>query len=272
MRHTKCVIAVFPLSLVLFASPSVASAEALVGGGFDIRMVLVSGLTPSQEVVLGQAEATWESVITGYQDGIWLTGVPIRPTGAEIDGVGGVLAFGGPSSYDHQAGFWLSTAGIMTFDNADLANMESSGILYDVMLHEMGHVLGFGTPWDLNNVYAMDSGQYTGASALAAYQSEFNQSSAAFVPVELGGAAGTKNAHWDEEGGSGLTGIEDQQGRDMKYELMTGWLNTPTFMSQTTIHSFEDIGFTVVPEPGVWAMLAGLLLVTLVCRSPRRLS
>ena len=264
MRHTRCSV-VFLLSLVLLAISSVASAE------FDIGVNFVGGLTPSQQAVFGQAEATWESAITGYQDGIPLTGVTIDAEGDVMDGVGGTLGSAGPDHYVRRAGFWLTTEGSMTFDTADLANMETSGILYDVILHEMGHVLGFGTLWGLNDVYATGSGQYTGTSALAAYRSEFDQSIATSVPVELGGGTGTKNAHWNEvDGGSSLTGIKDQQGRDMTYELMTGWLNAPTFMSQTTLYSFEDIGFTVVPEPGVWAMLAGLLLAAFVCRASRR--
>ena len=35
----------------------------------------------------------------------------------------------------------------MSFDTADLARMEADGSLTDVILHEMGHVLGFGTLW-----------------------------------------------------------------------------------------------------------------------------
>jgi hypothetical protein len=35
----------------------------------------------------------------------------------------------------------------MSFDSADLANMEADGTLNDVITHEMGHVLGIGTVW-----------------------------------------------------------------------------------------------------------------------------
>jgi hypothetical protein len=37
----------------------------------------------------------------------------------------------------------------MSFDTAHLARMESDGTLHDVIAHEMGHVLGLGTVWDL---------------------------------------------------------------------------------------------------------------------------
>jgi hypothetical protein len=85
------------------------------------------------------------------------------------------------------------------------------------------------------------------------------------VPVELGGGSGTANGHWNEvDGGSALTGIVDIQGRDMAYELMTGWLNEPAYLSRTTIASFQDIGYTVaqaVPEPGTWGLMAAGLFV-----------
>ena len=77
--------------------------------------------------------------------------------------------------------------------------------------------------------------------------------------VVLGGGDGTKNGHCNEnENGQGSTGITAGPGRDMQYELMTGWLNAPTFVSRTTAASFYDIGYTVnlsaVPEPGALAL------------------
>ncbi len=159
----------------------------------------------------------------------------------------------------------------MSFDTADLPSLESSGFLEDVILHEMAHVLGFGTLWTLNGVYDNDTGQYTGANALAMWQTEFNQPGAAYIPVELDGGGGTANGHWNENNvGSGLTGITDDNGIDMRDELMTGWLNTPTFISNTTKMSFMDIGYDVaiVPAPAAfWLFASGLLGVIGVARS-----
>ena len=36
----------------------------------------------------------------------------------------------------------------MSFDTADLAQIEADGSLVRVIMHEMGHVLGIGTIWD----------------------------------------------------------------------------------------------------------------------------
>ena len=45
----------------------------------------------------------------------------------------------------------IPVLGLMKFDTADLDVLESGGLLQAVILHEMGHVLGFGTIWsDLN--------------------------------------------------------------------------------------------------------------------------
>ena len=78
-----------------------------------------------------------------------------------------------------------------------------------------------------------------------------------FLPVELAGGAGTADTHWRElDGGACCTGYVSSQG-DVTYELMTGWLNMPTFVSQTTIQSFADIGFVTapIPEPDIYAMM-----------------
>ena len=124
----------------------------------------------------------------------------------------------------------------------------------------MAHVIGFGTLWTFNGLYVDNSGKYTGAHGLASYKTEFGNALATFVPVELGGGGGTANGHWNEvNNGAGLTGIVDGQGRDMQRELMTGWLNSATFVSQTTAAQFRDLGYNVnllaVPEPGSWALL-----------------
>jgi len=55
--------------------------------------------------------------------------------------------------------------------------------------------------------------------------------------------------------------VRVSDGKDLRHELLTGWLsNEPAFLSQTTIASLEDIGFIVVtvPEPSTLAILAML--------------
>ncbi len=232
------------------------------------------------------AEATWESVITGWIDGINivsdnggnsfynigdnLSSVFIDANLAPDDGVGGTLGSAGPNQFVNDGFRWLASHGAMNFDSADIQNLANSGSLEDVILHEMGHVLGIGTLWTTNNLYNSGTGQYTGANALAQYQTEFNNS-ATFVPVELGGGGGTANGHWDEgyviSAGdtvldqNGLTVIDPNNvnfGRSRTAALMTGVLDSgaDTFISATTLGSFQDLGYSVdfsitqaVPEP-----------------------
>jgi hypothetical protein len=153
--------------------------------------------------------------------------------------------------------------------------MINNGTFLSVIKHEMAHVLGFGTLWETDGLYVHGSGHYTGSFGLAAYRAEFGQPSASYVPVELGGGAGTADGHWNEvDNGGGNAGITDAKGRDMRYELMTGWLNTPAsslFLSNTSIQSFRDLGYTVaaVPLPGaVW--LFGSALVSFMGFSAKK--
>jgi hypothetical protein len=224
------------------------------------------------------------SRITGYRGLMSVGSVTINATVAPIDGPGGTLGSAGPTLASIQdedgvaggAKFALVTEGDMTFDSADMNNLETAGTLGAVIEHEMGHVLGIGTLWNTDSFggafvgtqahYVNGSGQYTGPAGVARWQTEFGQPGATFVPVELGGGGGTANGHWNEvDNGAGLTGITQvATGNDMRDELMTGWLNSSTFVSQMTIDSLIDIGYTVVPEPSGAILLAlGVVIVGL---------
>jgi hypothetical protein len=65
------------------------------------------------------------------------------------------------------------------------------------------------------------------------------------------------------DNGAGNTGRVSSFG-DMRLELLTGWLNTPYYISNTTIQSFADIGFLTdpIPEPGtLFSFAAGASLI-----------
>ncbi|MEM9944345.1 MAG: PEP-CTERM sorting domain-containing protein [Planctomycetota bacterium] len=222
------------------------------------------------------AAATWESLLTGYQDGLVVTRfagssynigdtvdrVFIDAAIDMIDGPDGALAEARPTSaIVDSSNFILATNGEMTFDEDDVPGLAASSF-EDIILHEMGHVLGFGTLWDLNGVYAGPGvGEYTGARATLAWQNEFGQMGT--PDVELGGGLGTADGHWNEiDEGAGLTGITDNQGRDLAFELMTGWFNGNAFISNMTVQSFVDIGFTAIPEPGSGSLFMLALLLT----------
>jgi hypothetical protein len=265
--------------------------------GFDLVLNVPSpgSFTPTQysQLVssLATAESMWESVITGYQSNISLTGVSINI----ISGSGfAETAF--PVTVV-QGGFQLATSTTISINPAVIdtyfswtgegppnPNPAYMGLNYldDILAHEIGHALGIGPLWQPNGVYTSGSGQYTGEYGVRAYRAEFD-AAATFVPVELAGNPGTMDLHWNQlmrssfqEGNpndpwslSPLTGITDAQGRDLGMELLTGGLDPDygePFLSRMTIESLRDLGFTVVPEPSAWALLVMALMLGCRCR------
>ena len=205
--------------------------------GFQITLSM-SGLTASQQAIFQQAAVRWSQVITGDLPNATYRGqtvddLLINASATSIDGVNGILGQAGPDAF--RSGSDLPYHGIMQFDSADLASMESSGLLFSVVLHEMGHVLGIGTIWEDLGLLSGAGGSnpiFVGANATAQYNQIYG-TSARGVPVENTGGSGTADAHWRE---SILTN-----------ELMTGWVNgTSTLpLSRITIGSLADIGYTV---------------------------
>ncbi|MEM7625943.1 MAG: hypothetical protein AAF333_09960 [Planctomycetota bacterium] len=236
------------------------------------------------------AETLWETVVTGYQPGIDIPVVPI-----EIRRVNTGLASANFSTTTNQGGFRLATSGFVNFNANELETFASwprmdagfgLNFVDDIIAHEIGHALGIGTLWDDNGLYVNNSFQYTGVFGLTAYREEFD-ADAAFIPVENAGGVGTMNSHWDQlmrsstqEGDpddpfslSPLIGITDAMGRDLGLELMTGAIDPDfgePFLSNTTIQSMRDLGYTVVPEPTAGLWLAGLTLLQAAHRRKER--
>ena len=254
-------------------SKSLASGGLnLVGDPFDIVLNFINSPTTAEQDAFDAAELEWETRVTGLVDSVSDVTLNIDVNLAPIDGAGGILGSAGPTSakVGPEANYLYAAAGSMTFDTADTAALAAAGTLGDVILHEMAHVMGFGTLWSgsaiglagYQELYVNGSGQYTGAAGLAAFQTEFvGQGGATSVPVELGGGSGTANGHWnegptDDQGTSSPTGIVTvADGDDMQLMLMSGWLNSGSFISDTTMGQWEDLGYTIVPEPATLSLL-----------------
>jgi hypothetical protein len=180
---------------------------------------------------------------------------------ATIDGPGGILGGAGPCLL-RSAGS-LTAFGDMIFDVADLNQMQADGSIGDVILHEMLHVVGFGTLWGPppNQVFNLVNGfegadpQFIGAQARAAYTAAGGPAGNPNVPVENVGSAGTRDAHWRES--------------RLGVELMTGFVfaaGNP--LSAITVGALADFGYVtnaaaadvylVFPGPGPASVRSGL--------------
>ena len=147
----------------------------------------------------------------------------------------------------------LTVIGAMKLNSDYLINNLSATAREDVVLHEMGHVLGFGTLWVptpgvtgmptlLQNPAPGGSPIFVGASAVAKYVLA-GGSGATTIPVENCGSGGTINGHWREaSGGSTAT-------TGFGIELMTGYISAPAGQhnprSAVTIAAMGDLGYPV---------------------------
>lgn len=236
---------------------------------FQITLRLGSGMTQGQQDAFNAAKATWEAVIaTGVAPQSFTIGADWCETGmpaysgtvddilidalvTPIDGPNNVLGSAGPCYL--RISPRLPIYGIMKFDSADIGSM-STERLTDVIIHEMGHVLGFGTIWDTAGVLSgagSASPTFTGPAALGRW-SEIGGTGN--VPVE-GSAAGpgTADAHWRES--------------TFDSELMTGYIDAHNALSALSVASMADIGYGVdlgaadpytPPWPALRSMMAGI--------------
>lgn len=206
--------------------------------GFNIALRF-TGLSAAQQLVFQQAANRWGQVIIGdlpaaVFQGIAVDDLLIDATVIAIDGVGGVLAQAGPDVL-RVDGAGLPIHGIMQFDSADLPLLEASGELFATVLHEMGHVLGFGTLWAQKGLLVGAGGvdpQYIGGQALIQYNRVFG-TIASGVPLEDTGGPGTRDSHWRET--------------VFGNELMTGFIGPGLVnpLSVVTVAAMADLGYAV---------------------------
>lgn len=217
---------------------------------FNIQLRLIGDQTStSQQTLFNNAAYRWGQTITqdlpdvsvSLPAGSCLSGSPPVNQGVDdllidislipIDGEGGVLGQAGPCSL--RSDTLLPVYGGIELDQADVALLEEQELLDEVILHEMGHVLGIGTLWDdqglLVDVFSLNP-QYIGEQGIAQFEQLGGSGS---VPVENRGGIGTRADHWRES--------------IFQTELMTGMLNSGTSnpLSVITLGSLVDIGYSV---------------------------
>lgn len=219
-------------------SPTTGPAKT-ASSAFQITLRYTDNtVTASQKAIFSQAAQRWSELIvgdlpSGYVSGIGVVDdLVVSISAPTIDGRYGVLGQAGPTYL--RSSSYLPLAGVIEFDRADMARMEAEGSLYAVAVHEMGHILGFGTIWDMKGLIVGAGGsnpRFVGKQATAEYQAAF-KSTATSVPVENSGGSGTRDAHWRES--------------VFNNELMTGYINSGNNpLSRVTVASMADLGYTV---------------------------
>ncbi len=232
---------------------------------YNIDLVFVKGhgFSASQMALFEEAAERWEAIITGdvrdmklsfdsSDDISWWEGSSRETYFGRIvinDTVDDLRVYVNTADLGEYAGrggpFWLRTSnwlpilgGIVVDENELTASNERDGFIMEIMLHELGHTLGFGAVWERKYLLGNSSRDNPGADTYFngwRARSSFNIAAhgrayrGRRTPVENGGDDG----HWRES----VFGAE----------LMTP---TPTYgrteaLSDITIRSFEDLGYEV---------------------------
>ena len=233
-------------------------------GSYDIDLFLIDEVSESIEAAFEDAVDYWSSILAGTE----LPDVPVEPhllplgcddiitdrtlptiddlvivsSVRKIDGPFGILAFAGPCGIRDGVG-GLPFMGAMGFDVDDLERLEEEGDMEEVILHEMGHVLGIGTGWRafglLGNPSLPDNSgadtHFPGPLAIEAFDEAggTTYTGGKKVPVENRAGPGSGDSHWRES--------------VLDHELMTPYQNggVPDPLSAITIQSLADMGYVV---------------------------
>lgn len=230
-------------------SPTASAGPIAVTPGpsetFDITLSIDPAMAPEYAAAFEAAAARWEEVIVdgwnpeplSIPEGLfgWVPAfdgtvddVMIAARAPYLDGPLGLLGQAGAIGKRSTTG--EPYFGIMEFDSADLERFVDNGRLNDLILHEMGHILGIGFNWvgegRIDDLLVNPT--YNGPAANAAWH---ELGGTGQVPVEDGGGVGTFGAHWRES-------VFDN-------ELMTGYSDGDERMSRITIGALVDRGYGV---------------------------
>ncbi|NAY90910.1 hypothetical protein GTQ34_03175 [Muricauda sp. JGD-17] len=218
-------------------------------GRFNITLKYIVPVTERQEEVFEDAAARWERIIikdvpsftgtipsafTGFPPAVdgTVDDLVIEVALAPIDGPGMILGSAGPRFV--RTDDFLTLTGVMFFDVDDLDFLEEIDLFEEVIVHEMGHVLGVGTLWNVEPFFPrtllegpVSNPYFVGNKANVFWNAE---GGTGFLPIENIGGPGTALGHWRES--------------LLNNELMTGFLNLgENPLSRITAGSMKDLGY-----------------------------
>ena len=258
-----------------------STLEVTVGGKevepYDVDLVFVKNGTSSQDDVVRRAAGRWEEAIGRGAADFDFSGNPaaagscgpgsppandviddirIYVTIDSIDGAGGgegnivgqaapcnvrLVLFQAPGGQRQDTIVREVLRGVIILDEYDVARMERQGLLPSVVTHEMAHVLGFGTLWDMHGRLRNPSipdkpdedTHFEGPLTIAAFDAAGGGGFAGGkVPVENSGLEGTADGHWRESVFEG--------------ELMSAFLAVGAQpLSAVTLESMYEIGYEI---------------------------
>lgn len=238
--------------------------RGFVSGTFDIDMILIDSIGPELRTAFENAADWWMTIlgdnelpdipagqigqlgcanVVSDQEVAIIDDLVIVIATPVIDGPRGILGGATPCAVHEES--MLPFMGIIEFDLADLEWLLDGGHaddLEELILHEMGHVLGFGTIWpdfdllrepSLGGPPGADT-HFAGPLAIAAFDTAGGEDyDGAKVPVENQAGPGSGDVHWRQSA--------------LVSELMTPFatIGTTDALSAITIQSLADLGYNV---------------------------
>jgi len=205
------------------------------GSQFNIDLNFADDIPETIRQGIAQAADRWTKIIVGdLPDEGSIDDVQIDVVSGQLADT--ILATGGPDQF--RTGSNLPYHGVITWADASLDETTSRAV--DIALHEIAHVLGFGTMWETEGFLDTQIGApvYTGQAALAMYKFAVDPN-AKGVPVEPDADDAAIGSHW----ASSWAAVNDQIFDVMAAHLSMSQIGR--FISTVTVGAMQDLGYQV---------------------------